>query len=404
MSDAGVHAFREELAAWLRDNAPAGLRGSASTPFQGYWGGRVEGFSSDDQRLWFERCLARGWTAPTWPSAYGGADMSLDRYRVFKEELAAMRMPLPLVGFGLTMIGPILLAEGTEEQKARHLPDIVHGRVRWCQGYSEPDAGSDLASLRTRAVIDGDQLVITGQKTWTSHADKSDWIFCLVRTDPDVKKQAGISFVLIDMASRGITTRPIELISGSSPFCEVFFEEVRVPLANVIGKLNDGWRVAKALLRHERGMVGESVAAGGARVPVLESYTLRDHAVQVIGLDEQGRLSDPLLRDAIVRSEMEQALMRLSVKRANDALKAGSKPGPESSTFKVVGTELNQRRWELAMRIAGLAGLGWEGEAFDARDRALARQWLRSRGNSIEGGTSEIQRDIIARSVLGLPR
>ena len=273
MPESAMTSFRDELRRWLDASAPESLHHTASTPFQGHWGGRRGHFRSDDAQHWFERCLARGWTAPRWPRAYGGADMSVEDHRVWKEELSARGLPLPLVGFGLTMIGPILLAEGTEAQKAEHLPKIVRGEIRWCQGYSEPEAGSDLASLRTRAVIDGDHLVVNGQKIWTSHADESDWIFCLVRTNPDVRKQEGISFVLIDMATPGITVRPIELISGASPFCETFFEDVRVPMSHVVGGLHRGWSVAKALLQHERGMVGESIAAGGARPDALRGYT-----------------------------------------------------------------------------------------------------------------------------------
>jgi alkylation response protein AidB-like acyl-CoA dehydrogenase len=398
-----MESFRAELKAWLADNAPASLHHTATSPFHGHWGGRTQDFASEDQRLWFERCLARGWTAPTWPKAYGGAEMTVAEHRIWKEELIALGMPLPLVGFGLTMIGPILLSEGTEAQKAEHVPKIVRGEIRWCQGYSEPDAGSDLASLRTRGVIDGDEMVVSGQKIWTSHADDSDWIFCLVRTDPDVRKQEGISFVLIDMNTPGITVRPIELISGASPFCETFFEDVRVPLTHVVGELHRGWSVAKALLRHERGMVGESIAAGGARPDALRGYTLRKHALASIGLGDDGRLDDAAIRDDLIRSEMEQEAMRQTLRRANDRLRSGARPGPESSIFKVVGTELNQRRWELGTRIAGLDGVGWA-EGFSDRDRCLATHWLRSRGNTIEGGTSEIQRNIIARRVLGLPK
>ena len=399
-----IQAFTEAIHAWIDQAAPAELRGTAATPFQGYWGGTTTGFDSDAQRVWFERCLARGWTAPGWPVAYGGGGMPLAQLRVFQQALRDRGLPLPLVGFGLTMIGPILLAEGTEAQKQQHVRAIVEGRVRWCQGYSEPEAGSDLASLRTRAVRDGDHYVVDGQKIWTSHADKSDWIFCLVRTRTEGRRQAGITFLLIDMTTPGITTRPIELISGASPFCEVFFDGVRVPVDHVVGTENDGWRVAKALLAHERGMVGESVAAGGARAPVLFDYTLRQHALEAVGRDDQGRLADGSLRAQVADSEMEQAMMRLTVRRANDALKSGAHPGAESSILKVVGTELNQRRWELALQIAGLSGLGWSGEGFSERDRALARQWLRSRANTIEGGSSEIQRNILARSVLKLPR
>ena len=263
---------------------------------------------------------------------------------MFSGELARRQLPLPLVGLGITMIGPILLAGAGEELKATHVPRIVRGEVRWCQGYSEPGAGSDLASLSTLAVRDGDDFVINGQKIWTSHADQSDWIFCLVRTDPDVNKQAGITFLLMDMQSPGISTHPITLISGASPFCEVFLEDVRVPVSNVVGEVNKGWRVAKALLQHERGTVGESIAAGGARLEDLEGYTIRKHAVEAVGLDEHGLLADPLLRDQVARTEMEQEAMRLMVRRYNDTLKTGGTPGAEASLFKLVGSELNQRR------------------------------------------------------------
>jgi len=387
---------------WIEANAPQSLRGTASTPFQGYWGGRSS-FPNDDVRLWFERCLAEGRTAPAWPVEYGGAGMSVDEHREWRSELQRLRMPLPLVGIGLTMIGPILLEEGSEEQKAQHLPPIARGDLRWCQGYSEPEAGSDLASLACSAVREGDELVVNGQKIWTSHAEVSDWIFCLVRTDTR-EKHAGISFLLIDMKTPGITTRTIELISGASPFCEVFFDDVRVPVSNVVGELNQGWAVAKALLRHERGMVGESIAAGGARLEILRRYNLRDDALSRLGTDSEGRLADPLVRDRIVRLEMDQEAMRLTVKRSNDRVKAGARPGPESSILKIVGTELNQARWELAVELAGAEGLGWEGPGYDDVDLGLARQWLRSRGNSIEGGTNEIQRNIVARRVLGLPK
>jgi len=246
--------------------------------------------------------------------------------------------------------------------------------------------------------------VVDGQKVWTSHADQADWIFCLVRTSTEGKKQAGITFLLMDMGSPGITVRPIQLISGASPFCEVFFEGVRAPVHQVVGEIDDGWRVAKALLAHERSMVGESIAAGGARQSILFSYALKAHAIERLGLAEDGRLADPVLRDEIIRAEMEQEGMRQLVQQINEVLKSGGQPGSESSILKLVGTELNQQRWDLAQRIAGSTGLGWEGDDFSDRDRAIVRQWLRSRGNSIEGGSSEIQRNIIATRVLGLPR
>lgn len=400
--EGALAAFRQEVVAWIEAHAPEALYGTATTPFQGYWGGRRSGFPSPAYQSWFEAALARGWTAPGWPKEYGGGGLSREELRVFTEELQARRLPLPLVGLGITMIGPILLSEASEELKQRHIPAIVRGEVRWCQGYSEPGAGSDLASLTTRAVRDGDHFVISGQKIWTSHADESDWIFCLVRTNTAVKKQVGITFLLVDMQSPGITTRPITLISGASPFCEVFFEAVRVPVGHVVGEVDDGWRVAKALLQHERGTVGESIAAGGARLEDLEGYTVRGHALDIIGRDAEGRLADPLLRDRLARTEMEQEAMRLMVRRYNDTLKAGGPPGPEASLFKLVGSELNQRRWSLATELAGLDGLHWTEGPIGVG--ALARQWLRSRGNTIEGGTSEIQRNIVAQHVLGLPR
>jgi alkylation response protein AidB-like acyl-CoA dehydrogenase len=398
-----MEPFRAELRAWLAENAPKSLHHTVSTPFQGYWGGKSE-FRTDDERAWFEVCLARGWTAPTWPREYGGAAMSSEHHRIWREELVALGMPLPLVGLGLTMLGPVLLTFGTPEQKAEHIPGIVRGEVRWCQGYSEPGAGSDLASLRTRAVLDGDSWVVNGQKVWTSHAERADWIFCLTRTSEDGPKQQGITFMLIDMRTPGIQARTIELISGASPFCEVFLTDVRVPLDHVVGKVGEGWKIAKALLGHEREMVGESIAAGGARPDDLMGYGLRKHAEETIGVDASGRILDPLIEDEIARFERDETCLRLTIRRHNDKLRVGSTPGPESSIFKVAGTELNQWRWDIAERIAGLDGLGWKAGPYSPRDVAVSRHWLRSRGNSIEGGSSEIQRDILARHVLGLPK
>jgi alkylation response protein AidB-like acyl-CoA dehydrogenase len=251
--------------------------------------------------------------------------------------------------------------------------------------------------------MDGDHFVINGQKVWTSHADKSDWIFCLVRTAPDAKKQEGISFVIFDMRTPGVSVRPIQLISGASPFCETFLTDVRVPADQMVGPLHQGWTVAKSLLRHERTMVGEALAGGGSRPAVLQGYTLSAHAKVHVGM-EGDRLADAVLRDDIARNEMDYALFQHTLKRIRDKTISGESPGLESSIVKVFGTEMNQRRWDLAMRISGNEGLGWEAEGFSEKEIAITRQWLRSRGNSIEGGTSEIQRNIIATRVLGLPR
>jgi len=398
-----LEAFRQHVCEWLEENAPLGLRNTSTSLFQGHWGGRRAVFASDDVRLWFERASAKGWTAPGWPVEYGGGGLQRSKVRIINEELTRLGLPRPLAGFGLTMIGPILLEYGSPLQQQEHVKKIVQGQVRWCQGYSEPNAGSDLASLQMRAVRDGDHFVINGQKVWTSYADKADWMFCLVRTSTEGKKQAGITFILVDMKTSGITTRPIELISGSSPFCEVFFEDVRVPAANVIGEVNEGWKIAKSLLGHERDMVGQAVVSGGSRPDVLRDFSLRSLATSVVGL-EDGEIADPLLRDAIAQAEMDRACAQLTIQRVGDGQRAGHKPGPESSIFKVYGTELNQRRWDLAMRILAEEGLGWDGQEISDVNRAIPRTWLRSRGNTIEGGSSEIQLTIIATRVLGLPR
>ena len=398
MSD--LDSFREEIRAWLEENAPPSLRGTNVSELDGVWGGTKWVFENPDQKVWLDRCAERGYTAPTWPREYGGGGLDAAESKVLHREMGRLRIPPPLIGFGLTMIGPTLLRFGTEEQKQQQLPKICRGEIRWCQGYSEPDAGSDLASLATKAVRDGDHFVITGHKVWTSYADAADWIFALVRTDPEAKKQEGITFILIDMDDPGVTVRPIKLISGSSPFCETLFDEVRVPVANVVSEINGGWTVAKALLGHERSMIADAFG-GGASGTSKKRKGLADLARDAVG--GNGALADPLLRDEIARLEMDTRAFLLTVQRTRDAAKAGHQPGAETSLFKIHGTELNQRRSDLMMKIAGPDGLGWEGEGFDPDDLARTRDWLRSKGNSIEGGTSEIQLNIIAKHVLGLP-
>jgi alkylation response protein AidB-like acyl-CoA dehydrogenase len=363
------------------------------------WGGRKWTPERPDPKVWLERCAARGFTAPTWPAEYGGGGLSREEAKVLQQEMARAKAPPPLIGFGLTMIGPTLLQFGNEEQKKEHLPKICRGEIRWCQGYSEPGAGSDLAGLQTRAEADGDDYVVNGTKVWTSYADQSDWIFALVRTDPQAKKQEGITFLLIDMDSPGVSVSPIRLISGSSPFCETYFKDVRVPRKNVIHRENAGWTVAKALLGHERAMIADAFGAGGGG----RRASLSERARRYLGSDGAGRLADPVARDRVARIEMEARAFGLTMQRTRDAAKAGHQPGPETSIFKVVGTELNQRRQELLVDLAGPQALGWEGPGFDDAELQLTRDWLRSRGNTIEGGTSEIQRNVIAKRVLGLP-
>jgi acyl-CoA dehydrogenase len=396
MSEA-LERFRQETRAWLEENCPRSLR----TPFQSesewVWGGRRPRFHSADARLWLERMAARGWTAPTWDTKYAGGGLSAEEAAVLDEEMRALGCRVPLKSFGVWMLAPVLFDFGSEEQRLQHLPPIVRAEIRWCQGYSEPGAGSDLASLQTRAVLDGDHYVVDGQKIWTSHADQADWMFCLVRTNPDASKHEGVSFLLIDMATPGISVRPIQLISGASPFCETFFDGVRVPVGNLVGKPGQGWTIAKALLGHERALIAQSRDSANTEEEQLEVM-----AKKYLGL-EGGVLADPVLRDRITQANLDALCNTLTLQRSAELAQARGAPGPESSMFKLYGTELNKRRRELRVRIAGYQGLGWEGPGFSTEELRVTRDWLRSRANTIEGGTSEVQLNIIARRVLGLP-
>ena len=392
MSD--LAAFREDTRRWLDDHAPPSMRTPPRSADEVCWGGR-KGRYPEDVRRWLAIMAERGWTAPTWPREYGGGGLTKDEAKVLAEETAKQKLRPPLIGFGLEMIGPLLLQAGSEEQKREHIPRIVRGEIRWCQGYSEPGAGSDLAGLQTRAVRDGDDYILNGQKVWTSFGDKADWMFLLVRTDT-TQKHGGITFLLMDMESPGVQVRPIMLISGASPFCETFITDVRVPRRNVVGQENGGWNIAKMLLRFERNMIADAFKARDDRSRLL--MMARRYLPT-----ENGRLLDPVLRDRLTQVEMDQTCLDVTLSRSRDRLKAGQPPGPEASIFKLYGTELNQRRRELMMSIAGPQGLGWEGAGFSDDELQLTRDWLRSRGNTIEGGTSEIQLNIIAKNVLGLP-
>lgn len=401
MSD--LESFRRETRAWLEANAPKSLFGQGGSELEGTWGGRKATYPNPDTKLWLDRAAARGYTAPTWPKAYGGGGLDPAEAKVFSQLLRELKLPPPLIGFGLTMIGPTLLRFGNEEQKKLHLPRICRGEIRWCQGYSEPGAGSDLASLQTKAVRDGDDYILNGTKVWTSYADQADWIFALVRTNPTAKKQEGITFILVDMDTPGVSVSPILLISGKSPFCETHFQDVRVPVSNVVHKIDAGWTVAKALLGHERTMIADAFGAAGPKPDKKggRSY-LAELAVSKLG-ERDGRLADPVFRDEVAAFEMESRAFAYTVQRTKDAARAGHQPGSESSMFKVYGTELNQRRYELIVRLLGPDALGWEGPGFEEDDLESTREWLRSRGNTIEGGTSEVQLNILAKHVLGLP-
>jgi acyl-CoA dehydrogenase len=393
---ADLESFRQQTRKWLEDNAPPIARQPLKSEEDACWGGRKTQYSPE-VRQWLAVAAERGWTAPIWPKEYGGGGLSKAEAKILAEEMAKLRLRPPLIGFGLSMIGPLLLQYGTEDQKREHIPRIVRGEIRWCQGYSEPGSGSDLASLQTKAVRDGDHFILNGQKVWTSFADMADWMFILVRTDTDAPKHAGITFLLMDMTSPGVSVRPIKLISGNSPFCETFLSDVRVPVTNVVGEINSGWSLAKALLGHERTMIADAFKERD------DSQRLLSLGRRYLGEDSHGRIADAVARDRITQVEMDQACLDLTIARIRDNAKAGHAPGAESSILKYYGTELNQRRRELMVQIAGPQSLGWEGPGFDAKELKLTRDWLRSRGNTIEGGTSEIQLNVIAKRVLGLP-
>lgn len=392
MSD--LETFRAATRDWLEANCPAEMRAPMGED-DICWGGRRFTFTSPAQKHWLEVMAARGWTVPGWPEPYGGAGLSGPEQKVLAEEMRRINARPPLQSFGIWMLGPALLAFGTEEQKRHYLPQIARGEIRWCQGYSEPGAGSDLASLQTKGVDRGDHFEVSGQKIWTSYADQADWIFCLVRTEPEASKHTGISFLLFDMESEGVSTRPIRLISGASPFCETFFDNVKVPRDQIVGARGQGWTIAKYLLTHEREMIG------GSDVALFAKSDLLGDAVAAIGLDDAGRLDDPVLRADLGRFIVDEMAFDAHMGMARDLLRRGDELGARSAELKYLGTELNKRRQSLRMAAGGADDLVWDGPANDAGQ--AARDWLRSKGNSIEGGTSEVMLGILAKAVLKLP-
>ena len=382
---ADLDQFRAETRAWLEANCPPEMRQPVKSEDDVCWGGRHFRFQSEAQKRWLQVMAERGWTVPDWPREYGGGGLSPAEAKVLKAEMRAIGARPPLTSFGISMLGPALLKYGTEKQKKRFLTEIARGEIRWCQGYSEPGAGSDLAGLQTKAEDAGDHWIVNGQKVWTSYADQADWIFCLVRTSTE-SKHGGISFVLFDMESEGVSTKPILLISGYSPFCETFFDNVKVPKSQLVGELNKGWDVAKYLLGHEREMIsGMGLGGGGSAV-----------------LGRQvGPIEDPLLRAEVAAFDVDALAFAAMSEHFLDQLKAGEAHPAMPSMMKYAGTELNKRRHELVMAAGGSDTLEWETER--TREGKPAREWLRTKANSIEGGTSEIQLGIVAKHILRLP-
>lgn len=386
MSD--LEAFRADIRVWLEENCPTEMRTPAKSDTDVCWGGRNFVFQSEAQKQWMERCAAKGYTVPDWPKAYGGAGLSPQETKIFRQEMARIGARPPLSSFGIWMLGPALLKFGTEEQKVHYLNQVARGEIRWCQGYSEPGSGSDLVSMQTFGEDKGDHWVVNGQKIWTSYADEADWIFCLVRTDKANKYQ-GISFLLFDMATPGVSTKPIKLISGNSPFCETFFDNVVVPKHQIVGELNRGWDVAKYLLGHEREMISGAGASG-------------DGALSGIGAAMKDVLADePVLRAQMALFDVDNLTFRAHGERFMDEWKTGKAHPAYSNLMKYVGTELNKKRNELVMSIGGSNALEWESERSNGGSKA--RNWLRTKANSIEGGTSEVMLNVVAKRILDMP-
>jgi len=398
MADFGgeVETFRAEARDWLEANFPKAL---AKDPMAQL--ARMQAQPESEEALAWRRAMGgKGWGTPTWPKEYGGGGLSRAEARVLAEEMAKIGARNPIGGMGVMMFGPTLIEYGTEALKREHLPGIISGDVRWCQGYSEPGAGSDLASLQTRAEDKGDYYLVSGSKIWTSGANLADRCFCLVRTDA-AKKHEGISFLLIDMTAPGVEVRPILLINGTSPFCETFFTEVKAPKDQLFGPLNGGWTVAKRLLQFERDNI--SAGLGGGNIgQAVALPTVIEAAKAYVGVEDDGRLADPDLRRRVTDHVMQNRAFQLTVRRAQDEAKSNG-PSNAAAIMKYAGATLAQERNELLVEAMGLNGLGWTGEGYSEPELAAVRTWLRSKGNSIEGGTSEINLNVVSKRVLGLP-
>jgi len=387
--------FRAETRAWLETHCPPGARGLGQVA----WGSRRIALEPD-VRLWLERMAERGWTVPTWPREYGGAELSRAEYTILIDELKRIDARTPLTGRGVNYIGPTILELGTDEQKARWLPGIARGEGGWAMGYSEPGAGSDLASLTTRAVLEGDHYVINGRKTWTSDAMDCDYIFVLARTNPSRSKHEGISLILVDMHQPGVQVRPIRLLSGASPFNETLFENAIARADDVIGGVDNGWTVGKRLLQYERSTHAGINISGSQGGRVTESRM--PERVRRYAGEHEGRIADAALRDRLIRYEQNGHAQRLTQKRVIEELSARA-PGFASSAVKLSGALHTQEGDELLLAAMGTRGLGWSGDGFEEAELEASRTWLRQKSLTIAGGTQEIQLNIIANRVLGLP-
>jgi alkylation response protein AidB-like acyl-CoA dehydrogenase len=389
--ETGTEDFRAEAAAWLAENFAPSLVGKENLLAV------IEGDSDPDPEVaaWKKAMGEKGWGTPTWPKAYGGGGLDSKQARILQDEMAKINAWNPIGGLGVMMLGPTLLEFASEEQKQRYIPPICRGEIRWCQGYSEPGAGSDLASLQTKCEDRGDHWLINGQKTWTSGGQWAEWCFALVRTETS-KKHEGISFILLDMKSPGVEVKPIQMISGASPFCETFFTDVKVPKDQIVGEIGNGWTIGKRLLQHER-----TNLSGGGRMGRGGGPSLADIAKNYVGVDDQGRLADSDLRSRIIKHDMEARAFQATARRVTAEAKSGE-VSLASSILKNVGARITQERAELTLEIMGMQGLGWEGDGFHPLELGSTRGWLWGKAVSIYGGTTEIQNNVIAKRILGM--
>lgn len=391
-----LNTFREETREWLEANCPESMRNRSF-----HWEDAHEVYDTEEARSWLKVMAERGWTAPMWPKEYTGGGLSREEAQVLAQEMGRIKAIPASTGMGLSMIGPTLLEVGTEEQKQRHIPKIVSGEVAWCQGYSEPGAGSDLAALQTKAIIDGDNFVINGQKIWTSGAQHADWMFALVRTDFEASKHDGISFVLLDMHQPGVTIKPISLISGSSPFCETFLDDALASREDLIGEMGKGWTVGKRLLQFERSGIG-GMNGGGGKKKKPKKNDFVELAKQYTG-EIDGKIADAGAREEVLNHSMLERAFTLTAQRVGEENMSGKTLGTTTSIFKLVGANLARDGAELKSKLMGTQGIGWDGEGFSGMELETTKNWLSNRAVTIYGGTNEVQMNIIAKRVLALP-
>lgn len=390
-----LEGFRQEVRTWLEASCPMSIR-TPTPDGELIWGGSEVNFTNDDQRLWFERMRDKNWFCPSWSSEYGGGGLSAKENSILESEMRRLKCRPPQINLGIWMLGPVLLEHASEQQKQQFLKPMTRGEIRWCQGFSEPNAGSDLASIRTSAVDQGDHYLVNGSKIWTSYGDKSDWMYALVRTDPKTPKHQGISLLLLDMHSDGVKTVPIDLISGKSSFCEVFFDNVRVPKENLIGELNGGWKLAKELLQHERSAMSKF---GEFQLPthfdlmsLINDYMPAPHSP-----------GEAVLFGKAVAAEMEERAYNLTVQRLTQEMQAGQNCFALMSIMKLVHTEQEKTKFELLLDVMGHRALGWEDDNFTDQEQDINRAWLNSFSQTIAGGSSEVQLNVIAKRILQLP-